>query len=127
MEYANTQKTMITDDQYITPDRRHSALIMVGVQHDFTLVSAAAEVPGTLRSLPHIRRLVQRYREVGYYTKIPLAVLPPDVLNLHVIQGTVQLKKNAHKSYRYIHRPVRTFAFLYVNICYTFYLPFWYL
>jgi nicotinamidase-related amidase len=65
MVYANTQKTMIMDDQYITPDRKHSALIIIDVQHDFTLAGAAAEVPGTLQSLPHIKCLVQRYRKVG--------------------------------------------------------------
>jgi nicotinamidase-related amidase len=65
MVYANTQKHMIMDDQYITPDRKHSALIIIDVQHDFTLTGAAAEVPGTLQSLSHIRRLVQRYRKLG--------------------------------------------------------------
>ena len=65
MAYSNTQKTIIMDDQYITPDRKHSALIIIDVQQDFTLAGATAEVPGTLQSLSHVKRLVQRYRELG--------------------------------------------------------------
>jgi hypothetical protein len=65
MAYSNTEKTIIMDDQYITPDRKHSTLIIIDVQQDFTLVGAAAEIPGTLQSVPHIRRLVQRHRELG--------------------------------------------------------------
>jgi nicotinamidase-related amidase len=56
---------MIMEDQYTVPDRNHSALLIIDVQHDFTLAGAAAEVPGTLQSLPYIKRLVQRYRELG--------------------------------------------------------------
>jgi hypothetical protein len=41
----------------------------------------------------------------GYCTKISLVVLPPDVLNLCVLQGIVLLRKYAHKSYTYIPRP----------------------
>ena len=56
---------MIMEDQYTVPDRNHSALLIIDFQQDFTLASAAAEVPGTFQSLSHIRRLVQRFRELS--------------------------------------------------------------
>jgi len=52
-------------DDYITPDREHSALLIIDVQRDSTLAGASMEIPGTLQSVPHIKRLVQGYREVG--------------------------------------------------------------
>ena len=52
-------------DEYITPDRNHSALLIIDVQCDFTLIGAVAEIPGTLTSVSCIKRLVQGYREVG--------------------------------------------------------------
>ena len=36
------------DDDYISPDRNHSALLIIDVQRDFTLMGATSEVPGTL-------------------------------------------------------------------------------
>jgi nicotinamidase-related amidase len=51
---------------YITPDREHSALLIVDVQRDFTLMGAIAEIPGTLQAIHYIHRLVQVYREQGY-------------------------------------------------------------
>jgi nicotinamidase-related amidase len=63
--YSNTEKTIIMDDQYIVPDRKHSALLIIDVQRDFVLAGATAEIPGMLQSVPHIRRLVQRHRELG--------------------------------------------------------------
>ena len=56
---------MIMND-YITPDRVHSALLIVDVQRDFTLIGATAEIPGTLQAVQYIQRLVQVYREHGY-------------------------------------------------------------
>lgn len=50
-------------DDYITPDRKHSALLVIDVQHDFTLIGAAAEIPGTLQAVQYIQSLVQEYRE----------------------------------------------------------------
>lgn len=58
-------KNSLYSDEYITPDREHSALIIIDVQRDFTLIGAVAEIPGTLTSVPYIKRLVQSYREVG--------------------------------------------------------------
>jgi nicotinamidase-related amidase len=52
-------------DDYITPDRKHSVLLVIDVQHDFTLIGAAAEIPGTLQAVQHIQSLVQEYREQG--------------------------------------------------------------
>ena len=53
-------------NDYITPDREHSALLIVDVQRDFALVGAIAEIPGTLQAIHYIHRLVQVYREQGY-------------------------------------------------------------
>jgi hypothetical protein len=33
----------IMDDEYITPDRNHSALLIIDVQCDFTLIGAVAD------------------------------------------------------------------------------------
>jgi nicotinamidase-related amidase len=52
--------------EYITPDRKHSALLIIDVQHDFSLAGAIAEMPGTLQAVQYIQRLVQAYREQGY-------------------------------------------------------------
>jgi hypothetical protein len=35
-------------NDYITPDWEHSALLIIDVQRDFTLMDATAEIPGTL-------------------------------------------------------------------------------
>jgi nicotinamidase-related amidase len=51
---------------YISPDNKHSALIIIDVQRDFTLPSATAEVPGTIQALPNIQQLAQKYRKNGY-------------------------------------------------------------
>jgi nicotinamidase-related amidase len=54
-------------NDYITPDREHSALLIIDVQRDFTLMDAtAAEIPGTLQAVQYIQRLVQVYREHDY-------------------------------------------------------------
>jgi nicotinamidase-related amidase len=53
-------------NDYITPDREHSALLIIDVQRDFTLMGATAEVPGTLKAVHYIQRLAQVYREQGY-------------------------------------------------------------
>jgi nicotinamidase-related amidase len=53
-------------NDYITPDREHSALLIIDVQRDFTLMGATAEIPGTLQAVQYIQRLVHVYRERGY-------------------------------------------------------------
>jgi len=53
------------DDDYVRPDSKHSALIIIDVQRDTTLAGAAIEIPGTLQTVPYIKRLVQGYRDVG--------------------------------------------------------------
>jgi nicotinamidase-related amidase len=50
------------DDDYISPDRNHSALLIIDVQRDFTLLGATSEIPGTLQAIPYIQCLVQSYR-----------------------------------------------------------------
>ncbi len=53
-------------NDHITPDREHSALLIIDVQHDFTLIGAIAEIPGTLQAVQYIQCLVQVYREQEY-------------------------------------------------------------
>jgi nicotinamidase-related amidase len=53
-------------NDYITPDREHSALLIIDVQRDFTLMDATAEIPGTLQAVQYIQHLIQAYREHGY-------------------------------------------------------------
>ena len=53
-------------NDYITPDREHSALLIIDVQRDFTLMGAIAEIPGTLQAVQYIQRLVHIYREQEY-------------------------------------------------------------
>ncbi len=53
------------DNDHITPDREHSALLIIDVQRDFTIKGAVAEIPGTLQSVEYIKRLIHDYREVG--------------------------------------------------------------
>jgi nicotinamidase-related amidase len=57
---------MVTEsNEYITPDFKCSALLIIDVQHDFTLPGAVAEIPGAQQSVAYIKRLVGGYREVG--------------------------------------------------------------
>ena len=53
------------DDDYIKPDNKHSALLVIDVQRDFTLLGAVGEITGTLTAVAFIKRLTQNYREVG--------------------------------------------------------------
>ena len=53
------------DDDYVRPESTHSALIIIDVQRDTTLAGAAIEIPGTLQSMPYIKRLVEVFRDVG--------------------------------------------------------------
>src|SRR5262245_41712369 len=53
-------------NRYIAPDIAHSALLVIDVQRDFALDGAPAEIPGTLRAVPHIKNLVNEYRSAGY-------------------------------------------------------------
>ena len=56
---------IVMDNDHITPDREHSALLLIDVQRDFTIKGAVAEIPGTLLSVEYIKRLVQDYRKIG--------------------------------------------------------------
>jgi nicotinamidase-related amidase len=53
-------------NDYITPDREHSALLIIDVQRDFTLICSTDEIPGTLQAVQYIQHLVHFYRENGY-------------------------------------------------------------
>ena len=54
------------DDDYIKPDNKHSALLVIDVQRDFTLLGAVGEIPGTLTTVAFIKLLTQKYREIGF-------------------------------------------------------------
>ena len=53
-------------NDYITPDNKHSALLIIDVQRDFTLKSGMAEIPGTLQAVEHIKPLIEGFRKQGY-------------------------------------------------------------
>jgi nicotinamidase-related amidase len=53
-------------NKYTKPVNRHSALIIIDVQHDFTLKGGSDEIPGTLRAVSYIKSLVEEYRKRGY-------------------------------------------------------------
>jgi nicotinamidase-related amidase len=54
------------DDDYIRPDNSHSALLVIDVQRDLTLVGAPFEIPGTFNAVHYIKSLVLDYRKKGY-------------------------------------------------------------
>jgi nicotinamidase-related amidase len=54
------------DDIYTSPDRKHSALIVIDVQRDFTLRGSPSEIPGTSQAVQNIRPLVHTYRKRGH-------------------------------------------------------------
>ncbi len=54
------------NDEYIMSDRNRSALLIIDVQRDFTIKGAISEIQGTLQAIPHIQRLVHKYREKSY-------------------------------------------------------------
>ena len=56
----------MNDDHYTRPDRKHSALIIIDVQRDFTLKDSAAEIPGTFQATQYIKLLVQVYRKLRH-------------------------------------------------------------
>jgi nicotinamidase-related amidase len=53
----------MSNDNYIEPDAKHSALIVIDVQNDFTLKNAPAEISGTLNVVPKIQRIVNQHRK----------------------------------------------------------------
>ena len=53
----------MNNDKNIEPDVKHSALIVIDVQKDFTLKDAPAEIPGTLQAVPNIQKIVNHHRK----------------------------------------------------------------
>src|SRR5215475_14366442 len=53
-------------NEYTQPVNKHSALLIIDVQHDFTLKGGSAEMPGTLLAVSYVRSLVEGYRKRGY-------------------------------------------------------------
>jgi nicotinamidase-related amidase len=51
---------------FISPDNKHSALIIVDVQRDFALSGSSAEIPVTMQALHHLQILAEGYRNLGY-------------------------------------------------------------
>ena len=56
----------MNSDYYTSPDNNHSALIIIDVQRDFTLIGSSTEIPGTFQAVKYIQPLVQAYRELGH-------------------------------------------------------------
>ncbi|MGI8831653.1 MAG: cysteine hydrolase family protein [Nitrososphaeraceae archaeon] len=56
----------MNNDYYTSPDSKHSALIIIDVQRDFTLRSSPTEIPGTFQAVQYIHLLIQAYRELGH-------------------------------------------------------------
>ena len=56
----------MNNDYYTSPDNNHSALIIIDVQRDFTLIGSSTEIPGTFQVVQYIRSLVQAYRELAH-------------------------------------------------------------
>ena len=46
-------------------NQRHHALLIIDMQHDFAVPGGACEVPGAHATIPAIRRVLLRYRELG--------------------------------------------------------------
>jgi nicotinamidase-related amidase len=45
---------------------KHSALLIIDVQRDFTVNRAASIMPGTIQTVPYIKNLVKEYRKLAY-------------------------------------------------------------
>jgi nicotinamidase-related amidase len=58
-------KGLIMTDSYTAPEWEHAALLTIDVQNDFTLPGAPAEIPGTLKKVPEMARLVAAFRHAG--------------------------------------------------------------
>ena len=50
---------------FISPDNKHSALIIIDVQRDFALSGSNAEIPGTMQTVQYIQILVKACRNLG--------------------------------------------------------------
>ena len=46
-------------------NQRHHALLIIDMQHDFAVPGGACEVPGAHATIPAVRRVLLRYRELG--------------------------------------------------------------
>jgi nicotinamidase-related amidase len=51
---------------YTCPDKRHSALLIIDVQRDFTLPGSPAEIPGTFQAVKYMCPLVKAYRKLSH-------------------------------------------------------------
>jgi hypothetical protein len=65
IRYKYTERITLNGDHYISADRKHSALIIIDVQRDFTLIGSSTEIPGTLQVVQYIHSLVQAYKELA--------------------------------------------------------------
>ncbi len=50
---------------FISPDNKHSALIIIDVQRDFALSGSNVEIPGTMQKVQYIQILVKACRNLG--------------------------------------------------------------
>lgn len=56
----------MNDDNYTSPNRKHSALIIIDVQRDFTLRDSTTKISGTFQAIQYIKPLVQVYRKLRH-------------------------------------------------------------
>jgi nicotinamidase-related amidase len=58
----------LNDDsnEYTCPDKKHSALLTIDVQRDFTLPDSLAEIPGTFQAVKYMGPLVKAYRKLSH-------------------------------------------------------------
>jgi nicotinamidase-related amidase len=79
---SNIQSITLNDDDYTSPDRKHSALVIIDVQRDFTLIGSSTEIPGTFQVVQYIRSLVQAYRELAHPIIHVVRLYRPDGSNV---------------------------------------------
>lgn len=52
-------------NKYTLPDKKHSALLTIDVQRDFTLPDSPSEIPGTNQAVKYIGPLVKAFRKLS--------------------------------------------------------------
>ena len=57
IRYKYTERITLNGDHYISADRKHSALIIIDVQRDFTLIGSSTEIPGTLQVVQYRKQI----------------------------------------------------------------------
>jgi nicotinamidase-related amidase len=69
-------------NNYVGPDWTNAALLTIDVQRDSTLPGAPIEIPGTMESVPKMRKLVQVFRRQDRPTVHVARIYRPDGSNV---------------------------------------------